>query len=134
MVAKRACCHPRENGEACQAKPQRERPFCFFHDPDQAAEVAQSRRLGGQRRKREATVSGAYDFEGLRGPEDVRRLLEIAAYDALALDNSVPRVRALIALGSGAVKLFEVTELEERLLRMEAALEGRTSRKRGGSR
>ena len=36
-----------------------------MHSPEHAKEVQEARRLGGLRRKREVTLSGAYDFEGL---------------------------------------------------------------------
>ncbi|HMS59587.1 MAG TPA: hypothetical protein PKA49_12135, partial [Tepidiformaceae bacterium] len=55
-----------------------ESDYCFWHDPDHVEEAAAARKLGGHRRKREATVSGAYEFEGLNGPQDLKRLLEIA--------------------------------------------------------
>jgi hypothetical protein len=35
-----------------------------FHDPDHAEVVQQARSAGGQRRKREATLAAAYDFQG----------------------------------------------------------------------
>jgi hypothetical protein len=33
--------------------------FCFWHAPGNEEEVAEARRLGGLRRRREKTVSGA---------------------------------------------------------------------------
>jgi hypothetical protein len=92
-----------------------------MHDPANAEAVTEARRLGGIRRRREITVAGAYDFEGLTSVPDIRRLLDIAAYDVLGLDNGVARIRAIIALSLAASKLLEVGELEERIAALEAA-------------
>ena len=99
--------------------------FCFWHSPDHVEEVAQARRLGGQRRKREATVSTAYDLEGLDSVAAVRRLVEIAALDALSLDNSVARIRVLLYAAQVATKVLEVGALEERVQALEALLRPR---------
>jgi hypothetical protein len=49
-------------------------------------------------------------------------VLEIAVLDALSLDKSIARVRALLsAVGVGA-KLLEVGDHEARLLQIEAAI------------
>ena len=69
----------------------RDGEFCYWHDPKHAVEVAEARRLGGLRRRREATVSGAYDFEGLGSVGHIRRLVEVAVLDTLGLENSIAR-------------------------------------------
>jgi hypothetical protein len=66
---------------------------CFWHAPDREEDATEARRLGGLRRRRERTVSGAYDFAGLGSVESIRRILEIATLDALGLENSVARTR-----------------------------------------
>jgi len=100
----------------------RESDFCVFHDPEHAEVVQEARRAGGQRRKREATLATAYDFQGLTSVDEIRRLVEVAAYDALGLDNDIGRVRALGYLAQIAVTLLEKGEMEERLTAVEAAL------------
>jgi hypothetical protein len=75
-------------------------------------------------------VAGAYDYEGLDTVEKIRRVFDIAAIDALGMDTSVAKVRALIAVGLAAVKLLEVGEYEERLRALEAALGPRLAGKR----
>ena len=126
MVMERRCSGISLGGQRCQARPLRDETFCFWHHPDQAEAADQARKLGGQRRRREGTLQGAYDFDGLASVSDIRRLLEIAVMDALGLDNSIARVRALIAASLGAAKLLEVGEMEERLVALEAALGGRS--------
>jgi hypothetical protein len=86
-----------------------------MHSPEHAEEMAEARRLGGLRRRREKAVSGAYDFDGLADVTQVRRLLEIAASDTLSLENSVARSRTLAYLAQVALKALEVGELAERI-------------------
>lgn len=119
---KRTCGARTQQGEPCRQSPLSEGAYCFWHDPEQAQAATEARRLGGKRRRSESTLSGAYEFEGLSGPGDLKRILEIATFDALALENSVARVRTLIALVQAGARLFEVTEQEERLRALEAAV------------
>ena len=128
----RQCSARNQQGEPCRQPPLLEGDLCFWHDPAHAAAAAEARRLGGQRRKREGTVSGAYEFSGLQAPGDLKRLLEIATFDTLALDNSVARVRALVAIVQAGSKLFEVTELAERLSAIETVMRPRLKQPRGG--
>ena len=100
----------------------RESDYCVFHDPDHAEVVQQARSAGGQRRKREATLATAYDFQGLTSIDEIRRLVEVAAFDALGLDNSINRVRALGYLAQVATSLLEKGEMEDHLAAVEAAL------------
>jgi hypothetical protein len=109
----------------------RERDYCVFHDPDHQETVQAARSAGGQRRKREATLAIAYDFEGLTSVSQIRRLVEVAAYDTLSLDNSINRVRALGYLAQVAASLLEKGELEERLTSIEAALGPRLVKREG---
>ena len=109
-------------GRRCAAPPGRDSSYCYWHDPDKADDLAEAQRLGGLRRKRERTIAAAYDFSGLGSIEAIGRILEIAATDALYLENSIPRARVLISAGLAAVKLLEVGELEARLAVLEQAM------------
>jgi hypothetical protein len=95
-----------------------------MHSPEHAQEVAESRRLGGLRRRREVAVTGAYEFEGVDTVFGIRRLLEIAIVDALGLENSISRARTLAYLAMTAIKLMEVGELELRIEALETAVHG----------
>jgi len=110
------------DGRLCRAFPIRDSVCCFWHTPDREEDAAEARRLGGLRRRRERTVSGAYDFTGLGSIESIRRILEIATVDALGLENSVARARVLIAAALAATKLLETGELADRLAVLEAAV------------
>lgn len=111
------------SGRHCGAPPGLDSAFCFWHDPDKADEVAEAQRLGGTRRKRERTIAAAYDFTGLGSIDAIRRILEVATTDALSLENSIARVRALISAALAAAKLLETGELEARLAVLEMALD-----------
>ena len=105
----------------CQAAPVKDGDHCFWHSPEYAEDVAEARRLGGLRRRREVAVSGAYEVNGLETVGDLRRLLVIASLDTLGLENSIARARTLGYLVGVARKLLETGELEERLAALEAA-------------
>ena len=119
-MAARACKAIKEDGSRCQAPPLLDGDFCLMHSPEHAEEMAEARRLGGLRRRREKAVSGAYDLEGLDDVPKIRRLLEIAVLDTLSLENSVARSRTLAYLAQVALKTLEVGEFEARLEALEA--------------
>lgn len=118
-MTRRRCAGERPDGHACRANPVTDSDFCLLHDPERAEEVAASRRLGGLRRRREATVVAAYDLAALDTPVGIRRILEIAVADALGLDNGVARLRVLLAGAATAIRLFEATELDARIRALE---------------
>ncbi len=111
----------------CQAAPLKEGDHCFWHSPEYAEDVAEARRLGGLRRRREVAISGAYDFVSLQSVADIRRLLEVAVLDTLGLENSIARARTLAYLAMAAIKLLDVGELEQRLAALEVAVHGQKS-------
>ena len=119
-----------EGGQRCRATPMHGAALCFWHNPETASEATEARRLGGMRRRREGAVAGAYEFGGLGTSSDLRRLLEIAATDALALENSIPRVRALTTIAQVGARLLEVGELEARIEALEVTMRPRIERNR----
>ena len=120
MVAPRSCAFVMPDGRACRAGRQRERPYCFAHDPERAEEAAEARRLGGLRRRREGTLALAYELPGLDSVAGIRRLLEVVVVDGLGSEQGIARLRVLIAAAGAATKLLETGELEERLAALEA--------------
>jgi hypothetical protein len=122
-VAKRQCAFRKPDGSLCHAPPLRDGKFCLFHDPEHAAEATEAQRLGGLRRRREVTVAGAYDFEGLDSIPRIRRLLEVAVIDVLSgAEGAIPRARAIIGLALAAERLLRTGELEDRIEELEAAI------------
>jgi hypothetical protein len=98
-----------------------DRDFCAAHDPDNAEAMNEARRLGGLRRRREVTVSGAYDFQGIDSVPDIKRLIMVAILDTLSLEASIARSRTIGYLAQVSLKALEVGEFEERLEALEAA-------------
>lgn len=134
MVGSEPTCHGRkENGDPCRATPMRDSDHCFLHSPEHVEEAAAARKLGGQRRRRESTLAGAYEVGSLDSVGGIRRVLEIVTFDGLGMEISVARGRLLIAATQALTKLLEVGELEERLTAVEAALKPRLV-KTGGRR
>jgi hypothetical protein len=103
-------------------RPLRDATFCFAHDPEHAAAAAEARRLGGTRRRRERLTARAFGVEGVESVADIRRVIEIALIDTLELENSVARSRALFWGCAVLLKLREVSDLDDRLQAIEAAL------------
>jgi hypothetical protein len=124
MVA-RTCGFTKADGRLCRATPMRDAAFCFMHNPETEDEAADARRLGGLRRRREKAVAGAYDWPGFDGPESMRRILDIATFDTLGLENSIARSRTLISAVMAAAKLHETGELQTRIELLEAAIRSR---------
>jgi len=123
MVARRSCTFLMPDGRACRAGPQRDRPFCFAHDPERAQEAAEARRLGGLRRRKEGTIAVAYDLPGLDSVAGIRRLLDVVVTDGIGLENGIARLRVLIAATVAATNLLKVGEFEERLAALESVID-----------
>lgn len=118
----RKCTAINEKGEPCRQAPLVSKDYCYWHDPDNEAEAAEVRRLGGQNRKRELTLRSIYDLGSLTTVEDIRRVLDLAILGAMSQENTLNRARVLIAGALAAAKLLEVGELESRLESIEATL------------
>ena len=120
MVARRSCTFLMPDGRACRAGPQRDRPYCFAHDPERAEEAAEARRLGGLRRRKEGTIAVAYDLPGLDSVAGIRRLLDVVVTDGIGLENGIARLRVLISASAAATNLLKVGEFEERMAALES--------------
>jgi hypothetical protein len=120
MVARRSCTFLMPDGRSCRAGPQRDRPYCFSHDPERAEEAAEARRLGGLRRRKEGTIAVAYDLPGLDTVAGIRRLLDVVVTDGIGMENGIARLRVLISASAAATNLLKVGEFEERLAALES--------------
>ena len=125
MVMRRQCAFRFPSGVPCRMHPLRDSQFCWSHSPEHAQEAQEARRLGGQRRKKEVMLSGAYDLEGLDNIPGIRRVLEIATLDTLAQENNLSRNRTLGYLMQVALKAMEAGETDERLTALEQAVQGK---------
>ena len=121
-MAGRACTYLRPDGRPCRATPMRDDPYCFWHAPETAEEAAEARRLGGLHRRKKKTVAAIYGVGGLRTIEDLQGLLETAAIETMALENSISRNRAIAGMVATGAKLIETGELEDRIAALELAI------------
>ena len=122
MASPRKCRAPNKQGWPCGAPPLVEGSRCFWHDPETQEAAAEARRLGGRRRKREGTIKGALDLEGIQTGANLLRVLEVALMDTLEMENSIQRTRALTHVVSVAARVKETIEFEARLQALEAGL------------
>ena len=122
---RRLCAFQMANGKPCQSPPLHDSQFCLMHSPEHAQEVQEARRLGGLRRKREATLTGAYDFEALDTVAGIRRIIEVAVLDTLGMENSISRNRTLAYLAQIALRTLEVGDMEDRIAALEQAIRGK---------
>jgi len=121
-VPNRGCTATTADGRPCGSPALRGEPFCHMHHPDHAAEVAEARRLGGLRHRKEATLTAVYELGDPGSIEGVTRLLHIAALETLALENSVARNRTLVTVASASVRVIEAADLAARIAALESAL------------
>jgi hypothetical protein len=133
MPTNQRCSGRTARGEPCNATP-RQNGLCLWHDPELEDAAREARKLGGQRRKREVAIRGAYDVEGLTSIPEIRRIVEIAVADLLGMENSLGRDRALLSAAQTAARLLETGEFEERLATIEGVLEPRLKAVLGGRR
>ena len=127
MDSPRACRALKPNGRPCRAPALRAGSACFWHAPESTEAAAEARRLGGLRRRREGTIGGVFDLEGIATAADLRRVLELALADTLELENSIARTRALTHLVAVAARVQETSEFEARLQALEAGVWRETS-------
>ena len=121
-MVNRGCTYEMLDGLLCQAPALRGKTLCYWHEPDSSDAAQEARRVGGHHRRKAKSVATIYDFSGLRTVESAQRLLETAAIETLALENSIARNRALISAAAGAGKLIEAGDLADRLSAVEAAV------------
>lgn len=125
MVMRRQCAFRLPSGEPCRAAPLHDSQFCWAHSPEHAQEAQEARRLGGQRRKREVTLLGAYELEAVNTTSGIYRVLEIAILETLAMENTIARNRTLGYLIQVVLKAMEDADREERLAALEQVVHGK---------
>ena len=125
MVSQRACRGISKGGERCLAPPMLDGDFCFWHDPDHQEDVAKARQAGGVRRRREGTVSTAYDIGDTSSVEGLKRVHQIAVMDTLSLENSISRNRTLGYLTQVGAMLLEKGDLADKVDAMTSVMSPR---------
>ena len=127
---KRRCKAENRSGDPCGFQPMLESDLCWVHDPENEEAAQEARRLGGVRRKRESTLAGAFEFDGILAPGGLARYVEIMASDTLGLEFGYTRVRAMVAVAGIAEKVIHAKELEERIADLESVLGDKLKDKR----
>jgi len=130
LMAERNCQGLNEAGQGCRQAPMRNEEYCFWHSPTTVEAAAEARRAGGLNKRREHTLATVYELEGLDSIEHIRRLFDIAGFEALALPAGANKCRILVQVGLAALKALGVGDHEERLQEIEAVLEPRLQRRR----
>jgi len=121
-VAKRTCAYRHPDERKCGAPRLHDGLFWLFHDPEHADAVAESRKVAGQRRRKEATLATVYDLGDVTSDDGIRRLAHIAVADLLSQDNSLNRAKATLYAIQTLLKVQESGDHEERLQAVESIL------------
>lgn len=107
-----------KRGRVCGAHALRGSQYCYMHDPARASERSSARRLGGLRRGSHAGQVSSLPAK-VRTIEDILALLDYTREELSALDNGIPRARALVSLASEYRACLELSDIETRLARLE---------------
>ena len=116
------CTGTRADGSPCRAHSLAGQSFCFTHHPDRAAERRLAREAGGRARAARVLPSDV-DVRGLRSAGDVATFLSEAIRYVIhgELDPKVANSAGYLA--SVLLRAIEVSVLEERIKRLEAAVQ-----------
>src|SRR5690606_8448841 len=114
-----------KSGTRCQAPPLQDHAVCYHHAEHLEAERLESRRRGAL----------SLHYGGQRGEpvlirttDDVLKLLEQAATDAMGKKPSVMRARVLTAIATASLRAVESHDLEARVQTLEARLQPRIAK------
>jgi hypothetical protein len=110
-----------KSGQPCQATAGAD-GFCTFHSPAHGAARAIGRKRGGQRHRVPHVADPSSVKTPIRDVSGVMALLDVAAIDTLAQENSAQRTKALVAVALAYFRGLEVGEIEQRLEAIEQAL------------
>src|SRR5574341_33272 len=109
-----------KNGEPCGAYALADSDYCYMHDTARGADRAAARKLGGLHRR---VNHGWGDISALpkqiRTLTDVLALLDYVLAEAIPLENSIARTRALIALAAEFTNAIRGGDIEARLQALE---------------
>jgi hypothetical protein len=120
------CCEAiTESGELCRMPRLKDSAYCFTHDPRRRAERIEARRRGGRRTARVREQSSSSEAAPLETVDDVRRLLSLAAGDVRAMPPSIARARTAAYVAGAALKLLELSTMEQRIRELEQRLSER---------
>jgi hypothetical protein len=127
----RKCQATTQDGRECQAYAVEGSDYCFFHDPERAAESRLARSKGGSARHgRLIGPVGQAEPVELQSMADVAALLQQTINDTLQLENSLYRSRTLGYLAGYYIRALDMAALERRVAALEYALKQRKAAQR----
>jgi hypothetical protein len=122
---RRRCLYKRPDGMACRAKATARSEFCFFHDPELAADRREAQRAGGLRNKAVSLPSDTPDSD-LKNVGDVIVLLAMTI-NQVRRGQIDPRISNAVGyLSATLLKAFEIGDLERRISDVEKVTSNRT--------
>jgi hypothetical protein len=121
MEGQRQCLHVKPDGSRCRANGRPASGLCFAHDPTLACKREAARRAGGRKRAAKAAVLPPDTPDlALASMADVASLLA-ATINQTRRGQLDPKVANCVGyLGSVLVKTLEQSDLERRILMLEA--------------
>jgi len=114
-MSRDTCQGTRGSGEPCRAWALPNSRFCLWHDPAQEGKRQEAREKGGRNKRTEARLTKLM-------PASLKPVLEklMTGLDEVYDGTLEPRQASAMASLAGAIgRLYEVAEMEERLLRLE---------------
>lgn len=107
------------NGAPCKMPAIKGGRYCFTHSPAMRRLQAEARRRGGSNSHTPHAGNPETIPAQIATIQDARALLAYIKDELLAMDNSIPRARALLALHDGFIRSLEIGEIEQRLQALE---------------
>ena len=121
----RQCQPTAKTGRQCRAMALQGRTLCFAHDPALADKRHAARVRGGHARHgRRIGTTNTGEPVTIGDLGDVVRLLEKTVNDVLILENSLSRANCIARLAQVLTGVFQVSELEQRIARLEQTAGG----------
>lgn len=94
--------------------------YCFNHDPAAAAKRAKARKTGGERQRTPHAGELGTIPADIKNIVDARKILDYALQELGAMENSIARIRAYVAVFEAYKGAFEIGEHEQRIAALEA--------------
>lgn len=114
-MPKKRCKAKTKDGRPCTS-PAGESGYCFTHDPARGRERAQARKRGGERRRVPHVADSSAVKTPIRDVPGVMALLDVAAIDTLAQENSAVSVCACLGpttIGAGESSMVDWISVTE---------------------
>jgi hypothetical protein len=115
----RKCKFIKSDGQECRANPMKDSEFCFTHNPDTEEERMYAVSKGGSSPRKAREPLPELKIEDAK---DVVRLLSTTITEVRAGSVELRVANCIGYLSGHLIKAFEVSTLEERIIRLEKLL------------